>query len=57
MDIYTERALVEAEERYNVKVAKYPKEQLDNELRSILWEEACREGFAAGYISERGVRV
>ena len=57
MDIKTKRALIEVEERYNVKAAKYPKEQLDEELRSILWEEAYREGFAAAYISERGVRV
>lgn len=57
MDSCIKRALEEAEERYKIKVAKYPKEKLDSELEFILWEEAYREGLAAAYISSGGGKV
>lgn len=47
----TKRALVETEERYQIKCRKYPAEVLDEEFRNLLWEEAYREAFAAATIN------
>lgn len=46
-----EQALIEVQERYNVKLSKYKAEDVDDELSDILYEEALREAIAAGYIN------
>lgn len=47
----TEKALIEVQERYNVKLSKYSAEDIDDELSDVLWNEAYNEAISAGYIN------
>lgn len=47
----TEKALIEVQERYNVKLSKYKAEDIDDELSDVLWNEAYNEAVSAGYIN------
>lgn len=51
MDNITHQALVEVQERYNVKIAKYKAEDIDDELSEVLYNEAYMEALAAGMIN------
>lgn len=51
MDNITHQALVEVQERYNVKLSKYKTYDITDELSDILYEEAYREALAAGMIN------
>lgn len=51
MDNITHLALVEVQERYNVKIAKYKAEDIDDELSEVLYNEAYKEALAAGMIN------
>lgn len=51
MDKITHQALIEVQERYNVKLSKYKEDYITDELSDILYEEAYREALAAGMIN------
>lgn len=51
MDKVEHQALIEVQERYNVKLSKYKAEDIDDELSDILWNEAFNEAISAGYIN------